>query len=104
MPLVGALDTQRAVHVMDALLEGIGTHGARCAILDITGVAVIDTQIASMLIQAAQAVRLLGARVILTGIRPDIAQTLVQLGTDLGGMTTCSTVQSGIAHAARRLE
>ena len=72
---------------------------AKTAIIDITGVPVVDTQVASALLRAAQAVRLLGARVILTGVRPEVAQILVGLGVDLRGIITRSTLQSGIADA-----
>jgi anti-anti-sigma regulatory factor len=102
MPLIGSLDSQRAQQVLDTLLHGIAGSGAQVAILDITGVPVVDTQVANMLIRAAQSVRLLGAQVILTGIRPEVAQTLVGLGTDLGGIITRSSLQSGIAFAADR--
>jgi rsbT co-antagonist protein RsbR len=101
MPLVGALDTQRAQQVMDVLLNGVEQYRAHTAILDVTGVLVVDTQVATMLIQSAQAVRLLGARVVLTGIQPQMAQTLVQLGIDLRAVVTYSTLQAGIAHALR---
>jgi rsbT co-antagonist protein RsbR len=99
MPLVGAVDSQRAQQVLSALLEGIAGSRARVAILDITGVAVVDTQVANALIRAAQAVKLLGAQVVLTGIRPEVAQTLVGLGADLSGIITRSSLQSGIAYA-----
>ena len=102
MPLVGAVDSQRAQQVLTALLEGIASSGAQVAILDITGVAVVDTQVANALIRAAQAVKLLGAQVVLTGIRPEVAQTLVGLGADLGGIITRSNLQSGIVYATRR--
>lgn len=75
---------------------------ARTAIIDITGVAVVDTQVADAMLRAAQAIKLLGARVILTGIRPEVAQTLVSLGVDLSGIVTRSTLQSGIAEALGR--
>jgi anti-anti-sigma regulatory factor len=99
MPLIGAIDSRRAQQVIETLLEGITTHGANIAILDITGVTVVDTQVANALLRAAQAVRLLGARVVLTGIRPEIAQTLVGLGADLSEVVTRSSLQSGIAYA-----
>ncbi|MFL5803887.1 MAG: PAS domain-containing protein [Roseiflexaceae bacterium] len=104
MPLVGAVDTQRAQQVIEALLRGIATSRARAAILDITGVPLVDTQVANTLVQAAQAVRLLGAQVILTGIRPEVAQTLVGLGVDLAGLVTRATLQDGIAYAMRQGE
>lgn len=101
MPLIGSIDTQRAQQIMETLLTGIAQHQAEIAILDITGVQVVDTQVANALLRAAQAVKLLGARVVLTGIQPRIAQTLVQLGTDLQGIVTVSTLQAGIAYALR---
>ncbi|NJN68363.1 MAG: PAS domain-containing protein [Chloroflexaceae bacterium] len=96
MPLVGAMDSQRAQQMMIALLEGVEHYHARVVILDITGVMVIDSQIASAFIQTAQAVHLLGAKVVLTGIRPEVAQSLVNLGIDLQTVVTYSTLQSGI--------
>ncbi len=99
MPLIGSIDTQRALLIMETLLEGIASHQARVAILDISGVAVVDTQVASALIRTAQAVQLLGAQVIITGIRPEMAQTLVGLGVDLSSIVTRSSLQSGILYA-----
>jgi rsbT co-antagonist protein RsbR len=101
MPLIGAVDSRRAQQVVQALLQGIAGSQVQFAILDITGVAVVDTEVANALIRAAQAVKLLGVQVILTGIRPEVAQTLVGLGADLSGIVTCSTLQSGIAHSRR---
>jgi rsbT co-antagonist protein RsbR len=102
MPLIGSMDSRRAQQVMEALLAGVAERRAKTAILDITGVPVVDTQVANALIRAAQAARLLGAEVILTGIRPEVAQTLVGLGVDLNTIITRSSLQSGIAYAARR--
>lgn len=102
MPLIGMIDSRRAQDIMDTLLQGIADTGANVAILDITGVAVVDTQVASALLRAAQATQLLGATVLLTGIRPEIAQTLVGLGSDLSNIITRSTLQSGIAYAMKR--
>lgn len=101
MPLVGTIDSGRAQQVMETLLEGVAHYQADLVILDITGVQVVDTQVAQAFIQAAQAVRLLGAQVMLTGIQPQIAQTLVHLGVDLGMLKTASSLQSGIAAALR---
>jgi rsbT co-antagonist protein RsbR len=97
MPLIGTLDSRRVQQVLESLLSGVADSGADIAILDITGVSMVDTQVANALIHAAQAVKLLGARVILTGIRPEVAQTLVGLGVDLSGIATHSSLQSGIA-------
>jgi PAS domain S-box-containing protein len=102
MPLIGAVDSQRAQLVMNTLLHGIERSRARVAILDITGVPVVDTQVAAGLIRAAQAVKLLGAQLVLTGIRPEVAQTLVDLGANLSGIITHSTLQSSIAYATQK--
>src|SRR4029434_6075480 len=99
MPLIGSLDEQRAQRVLDTLLHGVSGSGAQIAILDITGVPIVDTQVANALIRAAQSVKLLGAQVVLTGIRPEVAQTLVGLGVDLGMIITRSSLQRGIALA-----
>lgn len=84
---------------MEVLLEGVAQHQAELAIVDITGVAMVDTQVAKALISAAQAVKLLGAQVMLTGIQPQIAHSLVQLGIDLQGINTRGSLQAGIASA-----
>ncbi|MFP4440387.1 MAG: PAS domain S-box protein [Chloroflexaceae bacterium] len=99
MPLIGTIDSRRAQQVMETLLEGIAQHQADLVILDITGVSVVDTQVAQAFIQAAHAVRLLGAQVMLTGIQPQIAQTLVHLGVDLSNIITRGSLQAGIATA-----
>jgi rsbT co-antagonist protein RsbR len=73
------------------------------AILDITGVSVVDTLVASSLIRAAKAASLLGAKVVLTGIRPEVSRTLVGIGADLGGIETYGSLQSAIAHAMSQI-
>src|SRR6266508_3859526 len=93
MPLIGTMDSRRAQQVIDALLNGISESRAH--------VAIVDTQVANGLIRAAQAVKLLGAQVVLTGIRPEVAQTLVGLGADLSGLITRGTLQDGIAYALK---
>jgi rsbT co-antagonist protein RsbR len=103
MPLIGTIDTNRARLVIETLLSGVSELRAHTTILDITGVPIVDTQVANALLQAARAVKLLGARVILTGIRPEVAQTLVGLGVDLSGIVTRGTLQSGIADALERV-
>ncbi|HEY0738971.1 MAG TPA: PAS domain-containing protein [Herpetosiphonaceae bacterium] len=102
MPLIGAIDTARARQMLDAVLHGIENSRVEVVIVDITGVNLVDTQVAATLIQASQAVRLLGARMVLTGIRPEVAQTLVGLGVKLTDVVTHSTLQSGIAFAMQR--
>lgn len=99
MPLIGTIDTARARQMIEVLLEGVQTHQAHIVIVDITGVPIVDTQVANVLIQAAQAVRLLGAKIVITGIRPEIAQTLVSLGINLSGLMTRGSLQSGVAYA-----
>jgi anti-anti-sigma regulatory factor len=101
MPLVGAVDSQRAQRVLRTLLQGVSTHRARAAILDVTGVPVVDSQVANGLVLAAQAVRLLGAQVVLTGIRPEVAEALVNLGADLTSLVTRGSLGEGINFAAR---
>lgn len=103
MPLIGTIDAARAAQILDTLLDGVSAQRARVAILDITGVRLVDAQVASALLNAARAVRLLGAHVILTGIRAEVAQALVHIGADLGDLTTRSTLQSGIASALKLL-
>jgi anti-anti-sigma factor len=98
MPVIGAIDTRRAQQIMETLLREIETSQARIAIIDITGVTVVDTLVAQGLIRAAQAAQLLGAQVVLTGMRPEVAQTLVGLGADLRGIITRSTLQDGISY------
>ena len=99
MPLVGAVDSARAQQIMETLLSGVVDQQARLAILDVTGLKVVDTQVADALLRAARAARLLGAEVMLTGVQPQIAQVLVQLGVDMKGLTTKSTLQAGVAAA-----
>ncbi|MEF3273188.1 MAG: PAS domain S-box protein [Chloroflexus sp.] len=102
MPLIGSIDSMRAQQVIETLLEGVNTSGAEIVILDITGVPVVDTQVANTLLRSAQAVRLLGAQVVLTGIRPEVAQTIVGLGLDLSDIRTLASLQDGISYALKQ--
>lgn len=99
MPLVGTIDTERAKLIMENLLDGVVKHRAEVVLLDITGVPVVDTMVAHHIIQAADAVRLVGAKCMLVGIRPEIAQTIVTLGINLNDFTTTSTLQRGVEQA-----
>lgn len=99
MPLIGSMDSRRAQNVLDSLLNGIAESRSTTLILDITGVAMVDTQVANVLLRATEAVKLLGANTIITGIRPEVAQTLIHLGVDLSNLRTLSSLQSGIAFA-----
>ena len=101
IPLIGAIDAVRADQILEALLHGIAANTVQIAILDITGVEVVDVQIAQSLLRAAQAARLLGAQVVLTGIGANVARTLVDLGAGMEGIVTRSTLKSGIAYALR---
>lgn len=103
MPLVGTIDSQRAEQILAVVSQGVVSKGARVAIIDITGVPTVDTHVASVLIRASQAVRLLGAEVVLTGIRSRVARALVELGVDLGGLVTRGSLQAGITYAQSRL-
>jgi rsbT co-antagonist protein RsbR len=102
MPLVGAIDNKRAELIVTALLDGVNQLGVHTAIMDITGVRTVDSHVAEALVRAARAVGLLGARVVVTGIRPEVARTLVDLGADLQGIVTRATLRSAIAYALGR--
>ncbi|TYS14804.1 STAS domain-containing protein [Rossellomorea vietnamensis] len=99
MPLVGTIDTERARLIMENLLTGVVKHRAEVVLIDITGVPVVDTMVAHHIIQASEAVRLVGAQCMLVGIRPEIAQTIVNLGIDLNQFSTNSTLRKGIEKA-----
>jgi rsbT co-antagonist protein RsbR len=101
LPIVGGMDDQRAEQMISALLEGVKKTRSQVVILDITGMSVIDTQVANALIRAAQATALLGARVILCGMTPDVAQVVVSLGINLAVFQSCSDLQAGLNIALR---
>ena len=96
MPLIGTIDTERAKQIMENLLTGVVKHRSEVVLIDITGVPVVDTMVAHHIIQAAEAVRLVGAKCMLCGIRPEIAQTIVDLGIDLNEVITKNTLKKGI--------
>jgi rsbT co-antagonist protein RsbR len=104
MPLVGAIDSRRATQVTEGLLMAVSDQQAECVIIDITGVPMVDTQVAQYLVQTAYACRLLGCEVALVGIGVEMAQTLVQLGVDLRALNTMANLQAGIAWAFSRLD
>ena len=95
-PLIGILDSQRTQNFMEKFLDALVTTESSLALLDITGVPTVDTQTAQHLFEAITAARLLGTRVILTGVRPNIAQTMVHLGIDLSGVITKSSLAAGM--------
>lgn len=99
MPLVGTIDTSRATQIMEVLLEGIAAYQAEVVIMDISGVRVVDTQVADALLRAARAANLLGAKIVLTGISAEVAQTIVHLGADLQSVVTQANLQAGLRFA-----
>jgi rsbT co-antagonist protein RsbR len=102
-PLVGEIDAERASLLQRRLLERIVAERAQAAILDITGVPVVDAQVSIWLIQATTAARLLGARCILVGINPEVSQALVASGVDLGDLVTRATLREGLEYAVKML-
>jgi rsbT co-antagonist protein RsbR len=103
LPIIGNLDSQRARQLTDQLLGAIQGHRAKVVVLDITGVATIDLPVANHLVQTVEAARLMGATAVLTGLSSKIAQTLVDLGIDLGMMRTVGDLQGGLEEAERML-
>ena len=95
-PLIGVLDSERTQNFMDRFLGALVSHQATLALVDITGVPAVDTQTAQHLLEAITAARLLGTRVVLTGVRPAIAQTMVHLGVDLGAVDTRASFSEGL--------
>ncbi len=103
LPIIGVIDPQRARQLTEQLLRGIRTNRARVVVIDITGVAAMDSNVANHLVLTVEASRLLGATVIVTGLSPEIAQTLVNIGVDLTKMNTVGDLQGGIEEAERLL-
>jgi len=103
LPIIGVIDPQRARQLTEQLLRGIRTNRAKVVVIDITGVAAMDATVANHLVQTVEASRLLGATVIVTGLSPEIAQTIVNIGVDLGKMNTVGDLQGGIEQAERLL-
>ncbi|UQA58920.1 STAS domain-containing protein [Polyangium aurulentum] len=101
LPMIGIIDSQRAAQMMDRLLGEVVRTGCRFAILDLTGVELLDTSSADHVIKLVRAVELLGARAIITGIRPAVAQTIILLGVDLSSMTTVANLREGLKLAMR---
>ena len=102
LPIIGTLDSQRTQVVMENLLEAIVAQSAEIAIIDITGVPTVDTLTAQHLLKTVAAARLMGADCIISGIRPQIAQTIVHLGVDLGNVTTKANLADALALALTR--
>ncbi|MGH3162126.1 MAG: STAS domain-containing protein [Streptosporangiaceae bacterium] len=102
VPLVGTLDSARTQLVMEKLLETLVATGADHAVLDITGVPTVDTEVAQHLLKTVSAARLLGTECIVSGIRPQVAQTMVSLGIEFGDIATKATLADALAHALNR--
>lgn len=102
LPMIGTLDSQRTQVVMESLLQRIVDTGSEIAIIDITGVPTVDTLVAQHLLKTVTAIRLMGADCIISGVRPQIAQTIVHLGLDLQGIVTKANLADALALALRR--
>jgi rsbT co-antagonist protein RsbR len=102
LPMIGTLDSARTQIVMESLLQRIVETESELAIIDITGVPTVDTLVAQHLLKTVTAIRLMGADCIISGIRPQIAQTIVHLGVDLQGVTTKSNLADALALALKR--
>jgi rsbT co-antagonist protein RsbR len=103
LPIIGTLDSARTQVMMESLLERIASTESEIAIVDITGVPTVDTLVAQHLIKTVTAIRLMGADCIISGVRPQIAQTIVHLGVDLNSVTTKATLADALALAMKRL-
>ena len=103
MPIIGVVDTRRSLDIMERLLGEVSARQSRFVILDITGVEVVDTKTADHLIKVTQAARLLGAECVMSGVRPAVAQTLVEIGVDMTALRTVSTIKDALRECLRRL-
>jgi rsbT co-antagonist protein RsbR len=103
LPMIGILDSRRASQLTEQLLGAIRTNRAKVVVIDVTGVPAIDQTVANHIVETVRACRLMGAGVIITGLSPEIAQTLVTLGVDLSMMNTVGDLQGGIEAAERQL-
>lgn len=102
LPVVGIMDTRRSADMTDALLRAVVAARAECAIIDITGIEVMDTGTADHFIRMAKAVRLLGAECVLTGMKPQIAQTVVHMGVDMASVATHRSLRDALYQMIRR--
>lgn len=98
LPIIGVLDSKRSMELMDSLLETISRTQSKNVIIDLTGVEVVDTRTADHLLKVTQAAELLGARCVLTGLSPAVAQTLAEIGAELGGVATLRNLKEGLRH------
>ena len=98
LPIVGIVDSKRALDISSTTLESISKHQARCLILDISGVAVVDTAVANNLIKVTKATRLMGCESVISGLSPEIAQMIVELGIDVGDVKTTATMRDALSY------
>jgi anti-anti-sigma regulatory factor len=103
LPIIGTLDSVRAARLTEGLLQRIAEHQAEVIILDVSGVPAIDTTVAQHLLKTVQAARLMGSVSIMSGVRPETAQSIVHLGIDLGGMHSRNTLRDALQLALRLL-
>ncbi len=103
LPIIGVIDSLRARQITEQLLRSIRDTRSKVAVVDITGVPAVDSKVANHLLQTAEAARLMGATMLLTGLTPEVAQSLVSIGVDLSRLTTAGDLQGGIAEAGRLL-
>ncbi|WP_437946920.1 STAS domain-containing protein [Sorangium sp. So ce296] len=99
MPIVGTMDAQRSGRFIESMLQDITEHHARVALVDVTGMAVVDAASVEHLLRAARAARLLGAEVVLVGVTPAAARLMAEQGVELGSLITRSTLELGFAYA-----
>lgn len=104
VPVVGVVDTHRARELTESLLHAVRTHRARAVVLDITGVPIVDSKVANHLVQTVEAVRLMGAQVILSGISPEIARTLVAIGANMSSVMTVGEFDVAVETAGRLID
>jgi rsbT co-antagonist protein RsbR len=103
LPIIGVIDTHRARMITEGLLNAVRDNRAKVVVMDVTGVATVDSRVAHHILQTVAAARLMGAAVIVTGITSDVAQSLVALGIDLGELNTVGDLQGGLEEAERML-
>ena len=104
LPVIGMVDSRRSAEMMETLLTEIVAHRSKYVILDITGVEIVDTRTADHFVKVMKSAELLGTRCVMTGIRPAVAQTLVELGVDLGSIHTLRNLQEGLRFCLRSAE
>lgn len=104
LPLIGTIDSSRARQIMESLLESIAVKKASIVIIDITGVPVVDSEVANRLLRSLKAAKVMGAESILTGLSPQISYTMVNLGIDLSGVTTRASLRDGLELAFKKLK